>query len=289
MQRTLGDYLMIILSGIGSMVSIIAFGLLFKDNLNDQGWVGVAFLGCLTLFFLGYCIYLISKYRTRIRYAEAFEEINIGFAELHKTTRNNITDLGVIAEKIFSLTNSISNVFTKIYGHQISVCIKLIVFKNKRASAQTLSRDKKSLTKDRKTGTNDKGDHWLDLNSDFNFIYTNYDDEFNDTSFYYQTKLPIRKDYKNTRLTKWPPKEIFWGIDNIVRRKSWPLKYRSTLVVPIVPLLADEQNQKAIRGFICLDSPNESCFNTQFDVDILKGISDGLYNTIDKLQKQSGQ
>lgn len=68
-----------------------------------------------------------------------------------------------------------------------------------------------------------------------------------------------------------------------MRRKNWPLKYRSTLVVPIVPLMADEQSQDMLRGFLCIDSQKENIFNETVDVSILKGISDGLYSQIDKL------
>lgn len=288
MKKTLGDYIVIIISVIGSVLSIFGFVTIFQPLLNEQGWIGVAFLGVIALFFLGYNLYLISKYRTRTRYAEAFEDINIGFAELHKIQRDEIDDIQEIVKKIISLCNSVSGVFTKIYGHHIGVCVKMISIKNERAFSETLARDKKSSAKNRRTGTKDKSkdedEHWLDMNSDFSYLYLNYDDDNKDTSFYHKTKLPIREDYLNTRLRDWPPKKVRL-FNSIVRRKLWPLKYKSTLVVPIVPLLADDQNQKALRGFLCVDSPKENCFNIQFDVDILKGISDGLYNTIDELQK----
>lgn len=258
---------------------------MFKPHLNEQGWVGVAFLGIIALFFLAYNFYLILKYRKRVRYAEVFEDLNIGFSGLHKVNRNGEADMDTLIKKVMALSSSLSDVFTKVYGHHIGVCVKIIFFKKDRALAQTLARDKKSLTKDRKTGSKDKGEHWLDKNSDFNFIYVNYDNDNEDTSFYHKTWLPLKKDYQNTRLKKWPPKKTTWLLDDVVRLKHWPLKYRSTLVVPIVPLLSDDQNQKAVRGFLCLDSPRMRCFNKEVDTEILKGVADGLYSTIDKLAK----
>ena len=68
-----------------------------------------------------------------------------------------------------------------------------------------------------------------------------------------------------------------------MRRKCWHLKYRSTLVVPIVPLLADEQSKDKIRGFLCIDSPKEGRFKGGIDTNILRGVSDGLFNQIDTL------
>ena len=94
----------------------------------------------------------------------------------------------------------------------------------------------------------------------------NFDNDNEDTSYYHEPHLPICKDYKNTRL-----------------KQGWQPKYRSTLVVPIVPLMADEQKQEMLRGFLCVDSPKEGIFNKTIDVCILKGISDGLYSQIDKL------
>ncbi len=289
MQKSISDYIVILISVVGSIASVIGVLLYFKGTINEQGWVGIAFLGILALFFLIYCWYLISKYRIIVRYADVFEDINIGFAELHKIHRQGINDIAEMMNKISSATEYISNAFSRLYGHHISVCIKLIVFKDNRALASTLSRDKKSIAKNRRVGGNDKGEHWIDKNSDFNFIYSNYDSDDHDTSFYHETRLPIRKRYYNSRLKNWPPPGNIIGgfLEKTMLRKSWPLKYRSTLVVPIVPLFSEEQNQKAVRGFLCLDSPREVCFNTQYDVEILKGIADGIYNIIDKLQEQS--
>jgi hypothetical protein len=148
-------------------------------------------------------------------------------------------------------------------------------------------RDKNSSYKNRKSGKSDKTKHWLNENSDFEFIYSNFDNDNIDTTFYFRTKLPIKRDYKNSRLCKqtWPPKIKLSLLNNVIRRKYWPLPYRSTIVVPIVPLVANKQNQKAIRGFLCIDSPENIAFNKDVDVEILKGISDGLYNKIDKLHE----
>ena len=63
------------------------------------------------------------------------------------------------------------------------------------------------------------------------------------------------------------------------------MPYKSTLIVPIVPLIANEQSLDAIRGFLCADSPNEGIFNKYYDVEIMKGVADGIYNQIDFIQQ----
>ncbi|HBU79183.1 MAG TPA: hypothetical protein DEF18_13875 [Muricauda sp.] len=293
MKKTLGDYIVLIISIIGSLASIIAFGVYFSPFLNHQGAIGVIFLGLIALLFIGYTFYLISKYRKRVRYGDIFEEINVGFTELHAIDRHPEPSIELIIQKLGFLCDNLSNAFTTVNGNKVGVCIKFIEFKGKRPLVTTLVRDRFSKSKNRKTGTADKTEHFIELNSDFQFIWENFDNENIETSFYHEKHLPTCKDYKNSRLSSnWKRKYKFDFFDNYIRRKDWPLPYRSTLVVPIVPLLADEQNQESMRGFLCIDSPREGMFNPQIDVDILKGISDGLYNKIDKLKaiiKQDGK
>lgn len=288
MTRTIGDYIILLISIIGSLASIIAFGIIFAPHINDQGMWGVIFLGILALFFLSYNFYLISTYRKKVRYSEIFARINTGFSFLHSINRRQKQGLDEIIQNLSNLCDSLAQSFDIIYGEKIGVCIKFLI-KNeqqKRVSVQTLVRDTYSKTIQRKTGTHDSTEHWLDGNSDFEFIYSNFNNDNIDTSFYHEAHLPICRDYKNTRLqNNWLTKKPLSIFENIMRRKLWPLKYRSTLVVPIVPLLADEQSQDKIRGFLCIDSPKEGRFNKGIDVDILRGVSDGLYNQIDRLHQ----
>ena len=220
MTKTIGDYIVLLVSIIGSFASILAFGIYFKPLLNEQGWVGIFFLGMITLFFLSYNYYLIAKYRKKHRYSEVFEEINVGFSQLHSIDRHKAPTIELIIQKLSFLCDSISNAFSKINGHHVGICIKFLSFENNRPLVNTLVRDSKSKTQERKTGTHDKIKHWLDHNSDFHFIYSNFDDDNVDTTVYYEGRLPIRKDYRNTRLKKWPSKARVPFMDNIIRRKT---------------------------------------------------------------------
>lgn len=286
MTKTIGDYIVLLLSIVGSITSIIAFGIYFAPYLNDQGMWGVIFLGIISLFFLGYNFYLISTYRKKVRYADIYADINIGFSYLHSINRQQEQKPETILQNLSNLCDSLAEAFSNIYGEKIGVCIKFLIKheQKQRVYVQTLVRDNYSKTIQRKTGTNDKIEHWLDGNSDFEFIYSNFDNDNIDTTYFHEAHLPICKDYKNTRLqNNWLPNKRFSLFENIMRRKCWPLKYRSTLVVPIVPLLADEQSKDKIRGFLCIDSPKEGRFKGGVDINILRGVSDGLFNQIDTL------
>ena len=179
-----------------------------------------------------------------------------------------------------------SNAFGRIYGSKIGVCIKFIVNDNGRPRCQTLVRDSNSNAQSRKSGSQDTTKHWIDANSDFEFIYNNFDNDNEETSYYLEQHLPTCRDYKNTRLkTGWKPRSFFLCPERYGRKWNWPLQYKSTLIVPIVPLIANDQSQEAIRGFLCADSPSEGIFNKFYDVDIMKGVADGIYNQIDLIHQ----
>lgn len=285
MKTAFAEYSYILLGVLGSIASLIAL-LVFFNDLSSEGWIAVVFMGVISIYFISYNYYLVWVHRRKTYYADAYADINIGFSSLHGLRRTEQPSLEQMLSGLEGLCNAVSTAFGKLYGGRIGVCIKFIVNDNGRPRVDTLMRDQHSRTSGRMTGTSDETKHWIDANSDFEFIYMNYEDPNFDTSFYLERHLPTCQDYKNTRLdAKWFQKHRTFIFNNLHRRRHWPLKYKSTLVTPIVPLIANEQKKAAIRGFFCVDSPTEGVFNDTYDVDILKGICDGLYNWIDLIYK----
>lgn len=281
MKKTFGDYLVILLSIIGSFASILGFVDIYYKSLNGEGKWAVIFLGVIALFFLWYNIYLISKYRKKSRYVYAFEEFNNGYSYMHSIERLEEISKQEVYNRFHYVCTSISNAFSRINGHHCGVCLKILAVKNSRPKLLTYCRDEKS-TKRRLIGPKDNIDHWMSENSDFNFINEGIKSSQIEYCHFFANYLPWKYDYANTRLKNWPPKKILF-LNLINRQLFWPLQYRSTIVVPILPLSANEQDKDALRGFLCIDSPRNVAFYKQFDVEILKGLADGLYNKIDKL------
>lgn len=287
-MKIISDYLVILISIFASIATLIGFYKTYYKDLDDQGKYGVLFTGIIALWFLCYNLWLIYKNRRRIGYSEVFEELNYGFTKLHSIDRLQEEELSAkeIKDRLKNMCTHISNAFKEINGYHNGVCIKLISFGTEgRAKVITLCRDEKS-SHTRPVGKGDSIKHWLSENSDFQFIYDNIEGESDNVGYFINNNLPLSYDYSNTRLNchkNWPPPKIpFFNI--ILRLIFWPLKYRSTIVVPIIPLGIDGRTKEKLRGFLCIDAPKFYSFNEQYDVEILRGISDGLYNKIDKLQ-----
>jgi len=288
-MRTIWDYLIMLIGTLGSLASIIALSVFFKQ-LSTEGWIAVLFMGVLCVYFVVYNFWLLTRYRKKTKYADAYGEINIGFSHLHRLRRIDNLSINQILPELEKLCNSVSSAFNKIYGCRIGTCIKFIVNDGDRPLCKTLVRDSHSNARSRKSGSQDTPKHWIDANSDFEFIYNSFVNNNVPSSYYLEQHLPNCHDYKNTRLDSgWKPK-TFWGFpEKYARKWNWPLPYKSTLIVPIVPLLANDQSQEAIRGFLCVDSESEGVFNKYYDVDILKGVADGIYNQIDLINSLTKQ
>lgn len=285
MKKTISDYIVIFFTIVGGIIAIITFYDYYYTNLSGEGKWAVIFLGTFSSYYLSYNIYLISKNRKKIRYNNAFRYFNVGFADIHAIDRVHTPDKRFILEKFISSCNSISNAFSYVNGHHIGVCLKIIAEEEGQATVRTYCRDHISSMA-RKWSKTDRTVHWISGNSDFWFILNNLKNHNTDLNYFFSDKLPFERNYLNTRLEEWPPKSYFIKIPLLrllYLNKEWPLLYRSTIVVPLVPYSANDQHEKALRGFLCIDSPYNRVFYKKLDIEILKGLADGLYNKIDKL------
>lgn len=291
-MKTAGDYIIILIGIVGSLASIIGL-LKFDFAGNDAAAIAVFFLGVISLFFLGYSIYLIMHTRKRIRYTGLLSELNEGFSLIHELDRrgDNMSK-NEVYERFEWVCTSISRAFSVVHGHHIGVCIKLVFKEDNthnqdRGMAITFCRDSKSSrAKGRLVGPSDKTNHWISGNSDFNFIFTNSENGRQGVNYFFSNHLPPLANYQNTNLDRfsWPPKRLgFVFLDAVNRTRQWPLPYKSTIVVPLCPLSRNSDIDKGLRGYLCIDSPNSNVFNEAYDVEILRGVADGLYNKIDKL------
>ena len=103
-------------------------------------------------------------------------------------------------------------------------------------------------------------------------------------------QLPFLFDYKNSSLElydDYADEKAFFPFKVFLRYWRWPLPYKSSIVVPICPGISTERSKETLLGFLCVDSPRLFAFKREFDVDIMNGVADGLYNVILKLKEKT--
>lgn len=271
------DYIILILSLLGSIASIIGY---LNQNLTIEAVVAICFLGVLLMISMFHDWYYTIKYRKRANYINLFSEINTTYSLIRDIKINDVQEA---TNYLMTYCESVSNVFTSVKGKRIGVCIKLLMDDNSNAYLLTQARDSYSKTHNRKTGSADKTKHLVESNSDFSFIYKNLDSDVEDSSYFHSQNLLSENEYRNSRLNNWHVKKVPFIPNWIVKRFTWPLPYKSTIVVPIFPLNRELQSKEKLRGFLCIDSPLTNAFNMPEDKEILRGMAAELCPIIDKL------
>ena len=103
-------------------------------------------------------------------------------------------------------------------------------------------------------------------------------------SYFISNILPLLSGYKNSSFEVHeqtnPPTQNF--VTNIM---NWKLPYKSTIVVPIRPLKLTKNENEDIIGFLCVDSEKMFAFRKKYDCSMLKGIADGIYNTLNRYKQ----
>lgn len=265
------------LSLLGSIASIIA---LYSQMASKEAAIAIVVLGVLLLVSMLHDWYFVYQYRKKAKYENVCSELNA----INTLIRNrDIQDVQIATDLLTNYCEAISNMFSTLKGHRIGVCIKLITTDGNDAEIITQARDRYSISHNRKTGTSDTTIHKMESNSDFSFIYNHLESDIEDSTFYHSPNLVNEIDYRNSRLNNWKPKKISFLPQSVTRKSSWPLPYKSTIVVPIFPLESNFQNKDNLRGFLCVDSDRTNTFEIPIDKEILRGLAAELCPIIDKL------
>jgi hypothetical protein len=103
-----------------------------------------------------------------------------------------------------------------------------------------------------------------------------------DDMYYLSNDILADKDYENSSFQLFPEYTPEIRENENTRREKFPLKYRSELVVSITPLIKENKANFPILGFLCVDCELEKqeVFDSKYEVPMLQGVSDGLYDFI---------
>lgn len=257
---------------------------LFK-GLTSEANIALIFIGLFATYFFVAHVATRSKWEKFYGYAQLFSSLNKGFEEVHHLHRKeNDVDRSNIINIFRILCTHLSSAFSVITRSKCSVCIKILAESSNDEEGEpvfeTLCRDlnvsSHRLEMDKLTKGIKEIDHSISNNTAF------HEALHSPKKIFISNKLPLLANYQNTSARK----ELYGEFPEnmLVRLWSWPLPYKSTIVVPILPTHKDHEGEPFL-GFLCIDSRSWGVFNEEYDVEVLKGVADGIYNTMIKFKE----
>lgn len=286
MFRHLKDSLISLIGVFTAFLAIKAYISNLLPKLSNESILAVAVVAVFGFYYFALDMYRGARWMRKTKYSTCLAAINDGFSEIHKLIRTKDITRDQIRLACQKLCDKTAKAFTVITSTNCFATIKVYSQKTKvaRLKTVTLCRDQHQ-TKRRKYSDSKKIDHWIDENTDFSKIFNNIGAQ--EGEYFICNRIPFRSDYRNTSFKSYrePYSSDLPFIGSLIRYLRWPLPYKSTLVVPICPGIAEERIEDNLLGFLCVDSKSQNAFRIDHDVDLLSGIADGLYNIIDQYYK----
>lgn len=222
----------------------------------------------------------------------AFSLLNLYFYEKRNTNEkpiNEITD--EIKDILKSFCNCLSLIYSKKTGAKCSTSIKLIEenFEKNRleSNVKNLERDSSSGDRDLDKNYSDH-EHKVSDNTCFLEIAKDFLNSEEDSLYYINNSLSTDVSYKTSSidcrvkmLNRLEKKKLKNGLKNHIERPQiWNqhIKYKSEIVVPL--LLAQNPFNSNMLGFLTIDCEVSNAFNEEYDIPLIKGVADGIYEII---------
>lgn len=257
------------LSSIGSVGGTLLIGEKYFGFTLDKSIV--AGIGVLIFIFIIRFLLIFVKesfkyihevYQNSI-FGNAIILLNECFASLNEYRKKNTHDDEEFMKAMILLCNNLKIIFTDIAKNECAVSIKVPIANiwNNETLIMNLVRDSDHSSRDTKEYM--ETEHTLLGNTAFTFCLHKVSSN-NDLKAFINNSVNNSKNYVNTSMPL---------------HKDQKLPYNSELVYPIVPINMNHKQHSCL-GFICIDSPKENAFNTKYEVAIVKGVADGIYDII---------
>jgi hypothetical protein len=259
---------------IGS-VSALGFILLAGKNIFQKTLLysiiaGFCFLVALVFirFFARITVntfkYLNASVRKSV-YGEAIILLKESFAKAHLYRKTEGHQDKEFMDAMISFCVNLKQIFDNKRQGICSVSIKVPLkgSVNEATSLYTLCRDPLHH-KIRSTDAYKKTKHTIIGNTAFQKALNNVLKD-NSKKYYINNNIPKSKDYENSSFE--------CHVDN-------KLPYKSELVYPIIPNLKDVNNNYDCLGFLCVDCVDTDVFEERYDVAIVEGVVDGIYDLL---------
>lgn len=262
-----------LLSGIGGLVAILLLGKnFFKLEIATSILLGISiifslyFVRLIALFFVNLTKYLHYNYKESV-YGDAIITLKDSFSKVHSLRRLETIPDKEFIETMIVFCNNLKVIFDKKTKKKCSVSIKVPSkgVMEERTIVNNLCRDS-IATKVRDTDIYRNTKHTIIGNTPYQKILNNLIKEKKDELFYMNNSINTSKDYENTS------KDVY---------ENGILPYESELVCPIIPQVWDKKgNNYDCLGFICIDCDSKNVFDDKYDVAIVAGVADGIYDII---------
>ncbi len=219
-------------------------------------------------------------------YGNAIIQLSKGYSQIH-SNRNKILTVDQVKSILIDFCNCIREIYEFKTKAKCSVSIKTFIDlkdENNGINFDTrvvnLCRD--NSCKKRYTNEYETTDHTIANNTCYQKIISKFFSDRHEEMFFLSNDLLSIDDYDNSSFNLFPDFTDEIRKNGELRRMHWPLKYKSEIVVSLSPLEKQESLGFPILGFLCVDCELEKkeVFDSKYDVPLLKGVADGLYDFI---------
>lgn len=239
-------------------------------------------VGALTAFLVLIYLYFFLKFGTRfviLKYRESvygsilIEQIAI-IAKVNLAKRQSTLNEANFKAILLEVCNDLKNIFERKNARtKCSVSFKALKLPpSQKPGAETevfcLCRDKTAADV-RHTPTYMATTHQVFTNTCYNSILVNLTHSKESRHYYLNNNVPA------TRVTGDSSSTNYMNTSYDVYST---LPYKSELVVPILGLKPDQDKVYNLSGFLCVDSDKEGSFEGRYDLAILQGIADSIYD-----------
>jgi hypothetical protein len=262
-----------LLGSAGSLFGILLFGKNFLNQpLEISLYIGIGILlGLLILriilFFIINVIQLLHFHYRESIYGDAIILLRDSFSKVHSLRKCEEIGDNEFTETMVVFCNNLKNIFEKKTKSKCSVSIKVPTKGsiNEQSSVRNLCRDS-IATKTRDTDLYRKVNHTIIGNTPYQKIVNNILKGNKEKLHYLNNDINANGDYENTS------REAY---------ENGILPYSSELVYPLLPFTWDRKtNNYDCIGFICVDCETKNSFDDKYDVGIISGVADGIYDII---------
>ena len=264
----------------GSLIAVLLFAKnAFGESAHNSIFVAAILLSILYgfRFFIILCRnsfhYLHEVYRES-KYGQAIVTLKEMFADVHLLRKKELFEDKEFMEVMKMICNELKSLFETNNSCKCSVSIKVPVAGKitkdtliSELAVSNLCRDSEA-TGIRDTQKYNSTNHTITGNTPYNVIVENVFKRHTQKLFYSNNAVSVKDGYQSTSIGTYGNND---------------LAYQSEIVVPILPIKIEDKDYDLL-GFLCVDCVTKDKFHFKYDVPLVQGVSDGIYDLLSKRQ-----